>query len=86
MFKEVAKNFQNLKYKLNKRRDELREHQYYQSAQYGGMQVIVKRVQDSVNKIQEWFQDGAYADCDDEIWRAGVDLESLKNMMRAVRQ
>jgi len=25
------------------------------------------------------------AEADDEIWRAGVDLESLKNMMKAVK-
>jgi hypothetical protein len=31
------------------------------------------------------FQDGDYAQADDEIWRAGVDLESLKNMMRAIK-
>src|SRR5689334_1918338 len=30
------------------------------------------------------YQDGEYVACDDEIWRAGVDLESLKNMMRSV--
>jgi hypothetical protein len=27
-----------------------------------------------------------YPACDDEIWRAGVDLESLKNMMKAVKK
>ena len=57
MFTQVAKSFQNLKYKLNKRRDELREHQYYMAPQYESMQTIVKRVQESVNKIQESVTD-----------------------------
>jgi hypothetical protein len=48
------------------------------------MDGIVRRVQESITKCNEWFQDGEYGLCDDEIWRAGVDLESLKNMMVAV--
>lgn len=84
MYKEVAKNFQTLKHKLAKRKEELRAQHYYMSQQYPSMQAIVKKVQESVNKVTELFQNGEYALCDDEIWRAGVDLESLKNMMRAV--
>jgi len=85
MYKEVAKNFDNLKRKFGKRKDELRQQQFYTNAAYSSMQTIVKRIADSVVKIQDWFQDGEYPLCDDEIWRAGVDLESLKNMMKAIK-
>jgi len=86
MMRDVHANLAKLKHKLAKRKDELREHHFYMSPQYPSMQAIIKRVQESVNKCDEFFQDGEYPECDDEIWRAGVDLESLKNMMKAVKK
>jgi len=60
MYKEVAVSLNKLKAKLQKRREELRASQYYLSPQYDKMQVIVKRVQESVNKCADLFQDGEY--------------------------
>ncbi len=31
------------------------------------------------------FKTGEYSACDDEIWRAGVDVEALLNIMQALK-
>jgi len=86
MYREVAENFANMRHKLAKYKDQLSDYVFTQHPSYSNMMNIVKRVEESVAKVQEWFQNGEYGMCDDEIWRAGVDLESLKNMMVAIGQ
>lgn len=84
LFKSVAKNFADLKARLERRISELQDNKYYMSPQYAKMQEVVKKVQTSVERVQEWFSTGDFSLCDDELWRAGVDLDALKLMMSAV--
>lgn len=85
MYKPVSKNLQALKKKLATKRRKLAHKVYYDHELYGQMQGVIRNVQGSVDRITDWFQCGEYHRCDDEIWRAGVDLESLTNMMAAVK-
>ena len=48
------------------------------------MQNILGDVEKSLERISTWFNGGQYALCDDEVWRASVDLESVENMMAAL--
>jgi len=86
MYKPVAKNFQALRKKLQRKRKRLEARVYVRHPLYNSMQEVVRRVQGSVDRIEDWFSFGEYGQCDDEIWRAGIDLESLSNMMAAVKK
>lgn len=86
MHKPVAKNFVALKKKLTRKRRKLEAKVYLRHWLHNNMQDVVRKVQASVDRIQEWFADGDYGQCDDEIWRAGIDLEVLSNMMAAAKR
>jgi hypothetical protein len=87
MYKEVAKSFQDLKKRLQKKRSQLQEPRYLhcEPSTLASMQHVSNKVHASVERIQDWFQNGEYPACDDEIWRATVDLDSLTQMMAAVK-
>ena len=86
MHKEVLKSVTALQQQYSKRRQQLRTTAvYYSHPSYDAMQRTLKRVADSLDKIADWFALGDYTLCDDEVWRAGVDLEALASMMKAVK-
>jgi len=85
LHKEVAQQYQEVKRKFLKRKEELRNVKMLTHPQYNAMSMLLKKVEESVQKVSEWYTNGDYEECDDELWRASVDLESLKNMMLAIQ-
>jgi len=85
LHKEVAHQYQEVKRKFLKRKEELRNIKMLTHPQYNSMSLLLKKVEESIKKVAEWYTNGDYGECDDELWRASVDLESLKNMMLAIQ-
>lgn len=85
LYKPVLKSLQALKKKLARKRTKLAHQAFYEHPLYASMQELIRKVQASVDRLNDWFLSGEYYRCDDEIWRAGVDLESLSNMLAAVK-
>lgn len=85
MHKGVSNKIKDLKKKLKKKRKQLRNEQYYQSEHYESMTYIIKKIEDSLSTINQRFPLGEYVECDNEVWRANVDVEALTNMMEAIR-
>jgi len=85
LHKEVAQQYQEVKRKYLKRKEELRNIRMLTHPQYNSMSLLLKKVEESIQKVAEWYTSGDYEECDDELWRASVDLESLKNMMLAIQ-
>jgi len=83
-YKQVAQSFTDLKARYAKYQQKIKSQAYYLSPQYANMAAILEKVKASVDKVTDWFQLGQFGLCDDEIWRAGVEIESLKNMMKAI--
>jgi hypothetical protein len=57
-YREVAEGFNKLKVRISKQKEQLRDSIYINSSQYDNLQNIVKRVDASIQKIAEWFQNG----------------------------
>ncbi len=73
-----------MKKRIAKYSEKLRQSQYYMSPQHATMKELLKKLTENATKVSEAFHAGQFNLCDDELWRANVDLESLKNMMKAI--
>jgi len=83
-FKVVAERYNTFKARLDKNVQKLRETKYRTSSSYPQMSSILTRCQEGEKKATEHIRNGEYSLADEEVWRADVDLESLKNIMRVV--
>jgi len=83
-YQVVGENIAYLKKRIQKYADKLKLSTYYMSPQCNTMKELLKKLQTSTEKISDAFHAGQFALCDDELWRANVDLESLKNIMKAI--
>jgi len=86
MYKKVAKDFKKLKKKAEKVFKHLNNKKFCMSTQWQSMTAMKDKIETSISTVSDWFGCGEYGMCDHEIWRAGVDLESLQGMMAAVSQ
>lgn len=71
----------NLKKRYTKFYEKLHSKRYTGSPQYENMKQVLEGVKESIERIDVWYTEGNYNACDDEAWRAGVDLEALENML-----
>lgn len=83
-YKVIGENLAYMKKRILKYSEKLKQSQYYMSPQHNTMKELLKKLQESAVKVSDSFHAGQFALCDDELWRANVDLESLKNMMKAI--
>ena len=80
----VATEFDDVRRRLTKYRERSREASVYVSPQYRTVQSLLDSVQAAVPRIATARADGQLQIADDLLWQCGVDLESCKNMMKAV--
>lgn len=79
----INKKLVDMKKRLDKRRIELKDRIYSTSPAYESMQTLVKRINESLNKANEYVTEDDQQSADDEIWRCTIDLQSLSAMMNA---
>lgn len=53
------------------------------SPQFESMTKMMETITQMKTRSVELYQEGEYGPCDDEMWRCGVEMESLESMMAA---
>lgn len=89
LYSELQPRFASLQDSLLKHRERLREPAYAMSSEYSVMASIVSRVERSVRQISDWMLEATQNSlelADKELWRASVDLTSLENVFKALKQ
>lgn len=85
LHKEVSSTFIMLKKMEDKLREKIRTGQFLHCPQHSKMVDLLTSVGESIDRVQLWFSLGEYAACDDEIWRARVELECLDHLVEVAK-
>lgn len=82
---EVSAAFEDLKAEYQALRDRVNSKHYFNSPYYNQMMIILDSVQQAISTARTHITQGRFSRADDDVWRAGVELESLDNMLGALK-
>lgn len=81
MEKSVSKEVQKLRKRFADCEKKISAPKFMACTRYSSMKLILTDVEKNLKILQGHFEDGAFQDCDDSVWRSQVSLESLEHMM-----
>jgi hypothetical protein len=75
---ETSKRVAKLRAKLNMPK-------FLRNTQHSNMVDVLRRCDQSLERVEEWIVDGQLDKCEDWLWRCEVDMDSLVDMMKVCK-
>jgi hypothetical protein len=80
----VREEFAEVKRRASKYRARSHEHRVYVSEYFRRVQTLLDDVDSMIIKIDAFVTNAEWRQADEMVWQAGVNLETSKNIMKAL--